>query len=74
MMNVVSKIAIGVGAAVAAGIILKKMNDHHKFDRIQRKTNVYLARAKRNAKNMIAKSKHEAEYIKQRAEYAVGRS
>lgn len=70
------KLLVGVlagAAGIATGYCIHKMQKEHKFDPIVDRANQLAAKAKKKAKDVADLAQNEAEYLKDRADYLIGR-
>lgn len=67
------KLLISLAIGTAAVCIINKMRKDGQLDGICDCTDKFLSRSKRNLKNVADIAKNEAEYIKDRLDYVIGK-
>lgn len=65
------KVLIGATLGIAVGYIIRKMQEEHQFDKLADCANKVAAKTKKQVKDVVDIAQNEAEYVMDRAEYAI---
>lgn len=66
-----SKFIVGTTVGLAIGYMIAKMKDEQFMEKVNDEMTDFTAKAKKKAKDLLNKGQNEAEYVKDRAEYAM---